>query len=160
VVVVRESWNWFLIVGGAVLILLEVVLGAASGFDLLLIGSAVLVGGVLGLVTGSSSIGFATAGVLALLYVFLGRRRIKRRLVRPGMESNTDALLGRTARVVEAITEARPGRIQMEGEEWRAQVAPPQRGPIEAGRTVRVIRIDGVTVFVEPAEGSTGGSVA
>ena len=40
---------WVLIVTGALLILLEVVLGAAMGFDFLLIGSAILVGGVLGM---------------------------------------------------------------------------------------------------------------
>jgi membrane protein implicated in regulation of membrane protease activity len=160
VAVVRDVYNWILIIGGALLVLLEVILGAATGFDFLLIGSAMVLGGVLGLVTGSAMLGAATAGVLALLYVFLGRRRIRRRLMRKSVESNTDALLGRTARVVGAITDARAGRIRVDGEEWRAEAAGPIRGPIEEGRTVRVVRIDGVTVFVEPAEGSTGGSVA
>jgi membrane protein implicated in regulation of membrane protease activity len=160
VAVVRDVYNWVLIVGGALLILLEVILGAATGFDFLLIGSAMVLGGVLGLVTGSAVLGAATAGVLALLYVFLGRRRIRRRFVRPGVESNTDALLGRPARVVDAISDARAGRIRIDGEEWRAEAASPLRGPIEAGRTVRVVRIDGVTVFVEPTGSSTGGSVA
>jgi membrane protein implicated in regulation of membrane protease activity len=160
VVGVRDSWNWLLIIGGALLILLEVVLGAASGFDFLLIGSAVLLGGLLGLATGSALLGAATAGVLALVYVLIGRRHVRARLRRPGVETNTDALLGRTVRVVETITAARPGRIQVDGEEWRAQLATARPAAVEAGSSVRVLRIDGVTVFVEPAEGSTGGSVA
>ena len=156
----RDSWNWLLIVVGALLILLEVILGAATGFDLLLIGSAVLLGGVLGLVTGSVVAGAAAAGVLALLYVFLGRRRIRARFVRSGVETNTDALIGRAARVVQPVTDLEAGRVEVDGEVWRAKLASPQDGPIAAGGIARIQRIDGVTVFVKPAEGSTGGSVA
>jgi membrane protein implicated in regulation of membrane protease activity len=156
--------NWFLIVAGAVLILVEVLLGAASGFDFLLIGSAVLLGGALGLGVSSTPVGLATAGVLSLLYVFVGRRRIRGRLRRPGIPSNTDALLGREVMVVEAITAERAGRIKVEGEEWRALVdgPPPEptppspktgQEPVAVGSKVRVSRVDGVTVYVVPVEG-------
>ncbi len=70
------SANWILIIGGAVLILVEVLLGAATGFDFLLIGSALLLGGLLGLLLQSAPLGVAAAGVLALAYVFFGRRRV------------------------------------------------------------------------------------
>ena len=86
------SLNWILIVVGALLILLEVVLGAVSGFDFLLIGSAILLGGVLGVATKSASIGLATGGILALVYVFVGRKKIRSRLARHNLPSNTDAL--------------------------------------------------------------------
>ena len=42
------SWNWLLIISGALLILLEVALGGFAGFDLVLIGSAFMVGGAVG----------------------------------------------------------------------------------------------------------------
>ena len=142
--------NWLLVIAGAVLVLIEIILGAVTGFDLVLIGSALLLGGILGLLTKSAALGTAAAGLLALLYVFVGRKRIRNRLARPGMSSNTDAVLGRTARVVEAITADRPGRIKLEGDEWRAALDRPDSGTLELGRTVRVVRIDGVTAFVEP----------
>jgi membrane protein implicated in regulation of membrane protease activity len=143
--------NWALIVLGALMVLLEVVLGAITGFDLLLLGSAMLLGGALGLLTGSSAVGVATAGILALLYVFVGRRYVRGKLQRHSIPSNTDALLGRTVRVVERITAEHPGRVKFEGEEWRAHVEGPLHEPIEAGENVRVSRIDGVTLFVARA---------
>jgi membrane protein implicated in regulation of membrane protease activity len=141
--------NWVLVIAGAVLILVEIILGAVTGFDFVLIGSSVMLGGILGLLTKSATLGMAAAGVLALLYVFLGRKRIRSRLMRPGISSNTDVILGKTARVVETITAARAGRIKFEGEEWRAALDRPETGSIDLGRTVRVVRIDGVTAFVE-----------
>jgi membrane protein implicated in regulation of membrane protease activity len=156
---VRDSLNWILVIGGALLILVEVILGAATGFDFLLIGSAVLAGGVLGLLTDSAALGAATAGILALVYVGLGRRHVRARLRRRGVESNTDALVGRAARVVETIRHGQAGRITVDGEEWRARMPESLGDAIEAGQEVRVVRIDGVTVIVEPAARSTGGSL-
>jgi len=141
--------NWILVIAGAVLVLVEIILGAVTGFDFVLIGSALMLGGILGLLTKSVAVGAAAAGVLALLYVFVGRKRIRNRLARPNMPTNTDALLGKTARVVETITSERPGRIKFEGDEWRAALDRPESGPIDLGSTVRVVRIDGVTAFVE-----------
>jgi membrane protein implicated in regulation of membrane protease activity len=151
------SLNWLLIIAGAVLILLEVLLGAFSGFDFLLVGSAVLLGGLLGLVTHSPMLGVATGGVLALLYVFLGRKHIRSRLKQRELPSNTDALLGRTVLVTHSIGADHAGRIRFEGEEWRALLARPSSDQIESGRNVRIERIDGVTVYVQPVEGQTGG---
>src|SRR5688572_12933060 len=42
-------WNWVLIVSGALLVLVEVAFGGFAGFDLVLIGSAFLIGGGAGL---------------------------------------------------------------------------------------------------------------
>ena len=150
-----RSINWILIILGAALVLMEVLLGAVSGFDFLLIGSAVLVGGILGIVTGSPAIGVAVAGLLSLAYVFLGRKRIRARLRRPGLPSNTDVLLGRTVLVSEPIAHDRAGRIKYEGEEWRAMAE--GDAPIGAGSSVRVVRIEGVTVIVAPIEAAPAG---
>jgi membrane protein implicated in regulation of membrane protease activity len=142
--------NWVLIIGGAVLILIEVLLGAATGFDFLLIGSALVLGGVLGLFVNSATLGLAAAGALALLYVFLGRRHVRNRFGRPGLSSNTDVLIGKTVRVVEPIRTGHPGRVKYEGEEWRAELTQPSQTTLESGKDARIVRIDGVTVFVEP----------
>jgi membrane protein implicated in regulation of membrane protease activity len=148
--------SWILVILGAALVLLEILLGAVSGFDFLLIGSAVLAGGLVGLVTGQYVIGLATAGVLSLLYVAFGRRRLRARLKRPGIPSNTDALLGQEVLVVEKTGCDHAGLVRHEGEEWRALLDErecPGAPPVPAGRRVRVRRIDGVTVFVVPLAG-------
>ncbi len=147
-----QAINWILIIVGAVLVLLEVLLGAISGFDFLLLGSAILLGGILGLVTANAAAGVAAAGILSLLYVFVGRKRIRDRLRRPGIATNTDALIGKTVFVSEPIAPDRAGRIKADGEEWRAQIDGLGTRPIEAGSKVRVTRIDGVTVYVNPVE--------
>lgn len=145
-----RSINWILIILGAALVLMEVLLGAVSGFDFLLIGSAVLIGGLLGVVTGLPLLGVAAAGVFSLAYVFFGRKKIRARLRRPGLPSNTDALIGRTVLVSEPIAHDRAGRVKWEGEEWRAMAE--TDAPIGIGRSVRVVRIEGVTAFVTPVD--------
>lgn len=150
-----RSMNWILIVLGAVLILMEVLLGAVTGFDFLLIGSAILLGGLIGLISGSLAVGIAAAGVLSLAYVLVGRSWIRNRLRRPGLKSNTDALVGRVVVVSSRIVPDQPGRIKHEGDEWRAL---PENGvsvSMEAGERVRVTRFEGVTVFVVPAAAET-----
>lgn len=152
----EKPMSWILVILGAALILLEVMLGAVSGFDLLLIGSAVLAGGVVGLVTGQYVIGLVTAGLLSVLYVAFGRQRLRARLKRPGIPSNTDALLGQEVLVVEKTGCDHAGLVRHEGEEWRAILDDqecPGAPPVPAGRRVRVRRIDGVTVFVVPVAG-------
>jgi membrane protein implicated in regulation of membrane protease activity len=153
---VNAAVTWFLIVAGAVLILLEVLLGAVSGFDLFLLGSAILIGGVLGLLTGNPLVALAAAGLLSLVYVLVGRKRIRSRLRRPGILTNTDALLGRIAHVSEAIPFERTGRVRLDGEEWRARGDSPATGRLEIGTRVRIQRVDGVTLTVVPAEEPAG----
>ncbi len=150
--------DWLLIVAGALLILLEVLLGAVSGFDFLLIGSALLLGGVLGAVLHQPLVGFVAAGILSLLYVFVGRRHIRGRLRRPGIPSNIDALYGKTVVVVEEPTEHRAGRVRHEGEEWRALLdgsRTPATIPLSPGSKAQITRVDGVTVYVSPVPAGT-----
>jgi membrane protein implicated in regulation of membrane protease activity len=71
--------SWILIVVGAILVILEFLLGAMSGFDLLLLGAAILVGGIVGILSGTPVAGIATAVVLSIVYATFGRRRIHRR---------------------------------------------------------------------------------
>jgi membrane protein implicated in regulation of membrane protease activity len=147
---------WALVGIGAAMILLEILLGAVSGFDFLLMGSAILIGGAVGLLSGSGAAGMVTAGVLAILYVAFGRRRLRSRLRRPGIPSNTDALLGAEVLVIEETGCDQAGRVRHEGEEWRALIDArecPAAIPLARGAKARIRRIDGVTAFVVPLDG-------
>ena len=142
------NWNWVLVVMGAVMVLIEAALGGFAGFDLVLIGSSFVLGGALGLLMGSAPVGFVTASVLCVLYIAAGRRWVRARLKRPGLASNTDALIGQKALVKEALSAHHPGQVSLRGEVWRARPAPDEPGTLEAGVEVMVEAIDGVTLTV------------
>ena len=143
-------WNWMLILGGAVLILVEVLLGGFAGFDLVLIGSAFLLGGALGLLFGNIYLGMIVAGLLCAVYILVGRRYVRQKLQphAEGVRSNADAVIGERALVVARLAPHLAGRVRVKHEEWRAQLAPGAPGPIEEGTEVTVSGVDGVTLLV------------
>jgi membrane protein implicated in regulation of membrane protease activity len=142
------DWNWLLLLAGAFLILLEVALGGFAGFDLVLIGSAFVVGGATGMLTGSPVTGFIVASVLCVAYVVAGRRWVRARLRVRGVTSNVDALVGQQALVTQRVAEHMPGQIKVKDETWRAVPAPGKAGPFEPGAVVTVTGVDGVTLQV------------
>jgi len=141
------AWSWALIVIGALMVLAEVAFGGFAGFDLVLIGSSFVLGGGFGLLTGSASYGLTAAAALCVAYILVGRRWVRGRLKRPGLPSNTDALIGHKGLVTAALSDHVPGQVRVRNEVWRAQPAPGQ-GPIEAGAEITVEAVDGVTLLV------------
>ena len=142
------GWNWILIVAGAVLILLEVGFGGFAGFDLVLIGSSMALGGTLGLVLGSVPVGLGLAAALSLVYIAVGRRWVQERLRHGPVPSNADAVVGQRALVTVRVAEHQPGQVKVRDEVWRAVPAPGVAGPFEPGAVVTVHGIDGVTLQV------------
>ena len=143
-----SMWNWVLVIGGALMVLAEVMLGGFAGFDLVLIGSTFLIGGGIGLWLGSTPVGLIVASVLCLAYVAIGRRFVRRRMQNAHVKTNTDALLGREAIVLQRIAPHAPGQVKVNDEIWRADVAHDSVTPLEPGQRVTVAGIDGVTLQV------------
>ena len=85
-----SGWNWLLVVGGALLILVEVAFGGFAGFDLVLIGSAFLLGGGIGLLTHSPVVGLVVASALCVGYIAIGRRWVRARLKNRPVPSNAN----------------------------------------------------------------------
>lgn len=142
------DWNWVLIIGGGLLILLEVALGGFAGFDLVLIGSSLLLGGGLGLAFQSTPVGFVVASVLCLAYVVVGRRWVRARVRARHVPSNMDAILGERGMVTVRVGDHEPGQVRVRDEVWRA-IPAPGSGPFEAGTVVTVQSVDGVTLQVK-----------
>ena len=143
------SWNWVLILVGAMLVLVEVALGGFAGFDLVLIGSAFLLGGALGLAIHNTVAGLLTASFLCLLYVAIGRRWVRRRMhVESVVRSNVDALVGARGMVTRRVARHEPGQVRVNDETWRAVPATEDAGPFEPGAVVIVHGVDGVTLQV------------
>ena len=88
------------------------------------------------------------------LTAFLGIRPLVLRKLHSGdqaFRSNVDALLGKTARVLEAVDPGSDtGRVNVAGENWRAVSATGE--PIAMGSAVTVVEVDGTKVVVVPED--------
>jgi membrane protein implicated in regulation of membrane protease activity len=145
------SWNWLLIISGAILILLEVALGGFAGFDLVLIGSAFVAGGAVGLFFHGLYLGMIVAGALCALYIAAGRRWVREHFDLKGgagVKSNADAFIGEKGLVLARIAPHQPGRVKVRQEEWRAVLDRSSSHPIEEGTEITVTGVDGVTLQV------------
>ena len=145
-----NSLNWILLIAGVLAFAAEVVLGAATGFDLALLGASLAAGGAVGLAFGSAKVGLFSAGAFAFLYLVFFRKHIRAKLSSPHVASNVDALLGRTALVTERIAPHAPGMVKLGDEVWRARLAHDDADePVrEPGATVTVDSVEGVTIRV------------
>jgi membrane protein implicated in regulation of membrane protease activity len=85
---VRNTVNWLLIGSGGILIAVEVLLGAATGFDLALMGVSLAAGGGVGLFFHSTKVGLFSSGALAFLYLAVLRSRIRSHLTARNRPSN------------------------------------------------------------------------
>jgi membrane-bound serine protease (ClpP class) len=139
-----------LVIFGLALLVLELKVpsfGAlgVGGTVSLLIGSVMLTDVVPGVRVGLGIIVPAALSVSAL-FLFLGRLALKAQ--RQPAATGASALVGQTARVRTMLAPGEPGLVDVHGEIWRAVslVAVP------AGHPVRVTRVDGLTLTVEPAE--------
>lgn len=141
-------WNWVLIVAGALLILVEIAFGGFAGFDLVLIGSAFVVGGGLGLLFHSATLGTIVASALCVGYVVLGRRWVRARIQPRHAATNVDALIGKQGIVVQRIAPHAAGQVRVNDEIWRAELAPDVQGALEPSAVITVSGMSGVTLQV------------
>jgi len=145
---VRSVVNWLLIAGGGAMVIAELILGAATGFDLLLTGVSLAAGGVLGLIFGSAQIGLLASGVLAFVYYAFLRRWLRSKLAAQNQPTNVDAIVGRMGVVTARVAEHAAGQVKVDDEVWRAVLVSGAGGVREPGQTVKVESVDGVTLQV------------
>ncbi len=140
--------NWLLVIGGIVCVIVELALGAVTGFDLALIGGSAAIGGGIGLLTGSEKIGLFAAGGLALVYLAVFRSWLKTKLTVKDHPSNVDAVVGKTGVVTKRIAQHEAGMVKVGAEIWRAELAGAEDAVRDLGTTVTVEAVDGVTLKV------------
>jgi membrane protein implicated in regulation of membrane protease activity len=140
--------NWLLVIGGIVCVIIELALGALTGFDLALVGGSLTVGGAIGLSTGSAKIGLLAAGALALLYLAVFRSWLKAKLTVKAVASNVDAVVGRSGVVTKRIAPSEPGMVKVGAEIWRAELAGGEDAARDMGMKVTVQSVEGVTLKV------------
>lgn len=134
-----------LIILGIVAIIIEIIIGAATGFELLVLGIVFILGGIAGMVTDSMSFALVTIVILTLAYIFFARRLIQQSLHITTKKTNVESIIGKTARVVSEITRDDSGQVKIEGEIWRAEAD----SAFAKGDKVIIKSVSGVTVKVE-----------
>jgi membrane protein implicated in regulation of membrane protease activity len=143
------NWvNWLLVIGGIVCVIIELALGALTGFDLALLGASLTVGGGFGILAGSAKIGLLAAGVLALLYLAVFRSWLKRKLTVRDQASNVDAVVGKTGVVTKRIAVREPGMVKVGSEIWRAELSGGDETARDVGAVVVVQSVEGVALRV------------
>jgi membrane protein implicated in regulation of membrane protease activity len=95
-------------------------------------------------------------GIVSTILLLTFRRYLVHRFrtSTPVARTNADALVGREAVAIAAVSES-DGRVKLGGEVWTARVAR-GAGAVASGEHVRVVRIDGATAVVEPLALGTG----
>ena len=143
-----HSWIGWLIVA-AVLGVAEL-LTTTLAFGLIAV--AALVAAVVGafhLSFALQLLAFAVAAGAGLVFVRpIALRHIKQP---PQLRTGTAALVGRTAIVLEEVTD-HSGRIRIDGEEWSSRTYVDDSPAIPVGAKVDVMQIKGATALVYPRE--------
>src|SRR3990167_2750897 len=130
---------------GLILIILELIVGIDTAFDLLLLGVSLLVGGLVGYFS-SDMIGVVTSTILAFGYLLIGRRFLKNKIQAFSHHSNTDSLLGTITTIKTWDNEKKIGIVNIEGENWRVKSA--DNNPLSVNTTVKISDVSGVTLIV------------
>lgn len=136
--------NTGFIIAGILAIIAELVLGVATGFDLLVLGVGFIVAGVVGSVFDSFAVSLTTLVFLSVTYIVFGRSFVKKALNIHTTKTSVDALIGKKGVVVKKITPQNAGQVKVEGEIWRAQADM----SLDEGVSARVQSVSGVTVTV------------
>jgi membrane-bound serine protease (ClpP class) len=100
------------------------------------------------LTSGGVSVGVALAGTIpfAVLAVVLMRLVLRSRKWKSA--TGKEELIGSQGVVVKLLQSGAEGMIRVHGELWRAESAQ----PVQEGKTVRVLRVEGLKLYVEPAD--------
>lgn len=138
------DYNYLLIIIGIGAIIVELLLGAATGFDLLILGVIFIISGTIGSITSSFTYSLVSITILSFLYLFIGRKMVKKSLSIATHKTNVDNLIGKTGFVIKKINKKTAGQVKVEGEVWRAVGS----HEFDPGQEVVVQSVSGVTLKV------------
>lgn len=141
----ERAW---LIILGIVLIFFELLFGAIAGFDIVFLGLALVIGGVVHYFTLDWQSGVVTAISVIVVYLVFIRRIIRKKLLILTQKIGIDSLLGKKGVVVQTITAKKPGKVIVDGEIWRATAKTTLREDTE----VLIFGMEGITLQVEQQE--------
>lgn len=133
-----------LVIIGLFLILTELFLGIVTGFDLVLIGSILVLSGFTGVYFDNYVVALVISTLLSILYIAFGRSLVKRKIIITTHKTNIDKLIGQKAVVIRSITPDTPGLVRLGDEDWRAS----SEDVLFEKDKCTVISVEGVTLLV------------
>ena len=149
-VLFSDSWLWLVfVVLGLLLILLELIIGVETGFDLVFIGSVFILGGLVTWPAHSWILTLVVTSVICAVYIVIGRRYVHRWAAVRKSKTNIDAIVGRTGIVLQSISRNLDGRVKVGNEDWKARATE----DIEEGIEIVVTGVSGATLIVEKTKG-------
>ncbi len=144
------DWLWLVfVIVGLWFVLLELIVGVETGLDLVVIGSAFILGGLVTWPFHSWLLTVIVTSIICVAYVALGRRYVHRWTMVSKAKTNIDAIIGRQGIVLKSIARNVDGLVKVGNEQWRARA---EEG-IKKGDEIVVISISGVTLIVKKTKG-------
>ncbi|HEY94457.1 MAG TPA: NfeD family protein [Dehalococcoidia bacterium] len=145
-----DLWLWLIFVGaGLFFILLELLLGIDTGLDMVFVGTAFLIGGLISWPFKLWGVTVIITAVICILYVFLGRKYVHKWTAVELEKTNIDAVIGSTGIVLTDIKQRNVGRVKVRNENWRAKAD--EDNP--EGHEIVVTGVAGATLTVKKYEG-------
>ncbi len=145
-----DSWVFLVFIGiGLMMILLELVGGISTGLDMFFLGSAFILGGLIGWPFNSWIITLVLTLVICIAYLTLGRRYVHRWTATKKQKTNIDAIIDKKGFVLQSLTPGVNGLVKVGNEDWRAI----SEESIEKGEEIVVTAINGVTLNVKRIKG-------
>jgi membrane-bound serine protease (ClpP class) len=100
------------------------------------------------LTAGGVSLGVAVAGTVPFAIIATVLTRLVLRSRKWKTATGREELIGSSGTVTTALQAGGEGMVRVHGELWRAESSQ----PVEEGKTVRVTKVEGLKLYVEPAE--------
>ena len=145
-----DLWLWLVfIIVGLLLVLLELIVGVETGFDLVIIGSAFILGGLVAWPFHSWVLPLIVTSLICVIYVVIGRRYVHRWTAVKKVKTNIDAIIGREGIVLKNIARNVDGRVRVGSQRWQARA----EEDIKEGDEIVVTGISGSTLIVEKNKG-------
>ena len=143
-----DLWLWLIfVIIGLFLILLELVVGGE--LDMVFVGSAFLLGGLVAWLTQSWLWALIVTIIICIAYIAIGRRYVHERFAVKKAKTNIDAIIGKTGIVLKSIAKNFDGRVRIGSQRWRAR----SEEEINEGDEIVVTGVSGATLIVEKTKG-------
>lgn len=137
-----------LVVFGLLFIILELIIGIEAGFDLVVLGGILIIGGATGHYFGNTMLALGLSVVVSVLYLVFARSYVKSKLVVIARHTNVDKLVGSKGVVVRGITPDTAGMVRVDDEDWRASAD----SLLYEKDHVEVVALEGVTLHVRKSK--------
>ena len=141
------SW-WYWLVLGLLLVVAE--MASAGGFYIIFFGIGAIVVGLLASfdVAGPLWMQLLLFSAISVGSLLIFRRRLLKWLQKEPQSPQVDALIGEIGVASEDLPPGTVGRVELRGTPWSARNT--TNAMLARGARIRVVRVDGLTVEVEP----------